>query len=450
MCVCVSPAGIFCLLRTSFVIVLMSREWATHSIPTLILLGIFLYVDRVVRQELIFDSSALTSTVFVTHVLNICRSKIAHVDIDPSSNAAAAVTLLLQHGNQSSVALSNDNAAAPVDSWWWQQQVVLSAYCIVSTLLLLEIDISALSAAMLLQCTTAAPRASEASSFLPTTNAAGSKQREEQLQQQQHQQRRFSCLSNHCTKKSGLHISTIVLHCLFVGTLLQIPVTKQDFMVPWKIMLRSFLFLVLALGWTYSVGVYDTSWQQQQESMVMIVRRRTRSYPYFLHDGTLVVQPFTQCQLRFLVLLFLDSWFLVATGAAMTCIVVHNVSILFAHISSPSAAATTQRNGFFASTQAAAPVQKKKKKQGALPSSYSPACAAAAPVLSSGTTEAHDLDTMMHQRHYHHCQPSNSAAAATLIESAASAKEGDEDEDEMAAMFRLARQAAAGKMGEQI
>lgn len=441
MCVCVCPAGIFCLLRTSFVIVLMSREWATHSIPTLILLGIFLYVDRVVRQELIFDSSALTSTVFVTHVLNICRSKIAHIDIDPSSSnaAAAAMTLLLQHGNQSSVPSSNDNAAVLVDSWWWQQQVVLSAYCIASTLLLLEIDISALSATMLLQCT---PGASEASSLLPTT-----RQREEQ---QQHHPRQYSCLSNHCTKKSGLHISTIVLHCLFVGTLLQIPVTKQDFMVPWKIMLRSFLFLVLALGWTYSVGVYNTtSWQQQQqrqESMVMIIRRRTRSYPYFLHDGTLVVQPFTQCQLRFLVLLFLDSWFLVATGAAMTCIVVHNVSILFAHISSPSAAATAQRN--FASTHTAASVEK--KKQSVLPSSYSPACAAAAPVHSSGAAEAHDLDVMHQQRQYHRCQPNNSAAATLIESAAASAKDGDGDEDEMAAMFRLARQAAAGKMGEQI
>ena len=51
-----------------------------QSVPLLMCIALALYMDRVVRQEVIFDSSALTCTVFVAHVINICRSSILHVD----------------------------------------------------------------------------------------------------------------------------------------------------------------------------------------------------------------------------------------------------------------------------------------------------------------------------------------------------------------------------------
>ncbi len=52
-----------------------------QSIPTLIFLGLTLYVDLIVLQEAIIDSSALTCTNFAAHILNLCRSSIAHVNI---------------------------------------------------------------------------------------------------------------------------------------------------------------------------------------------------------------------------------------------------------------------------------------------------------------------------------------------------------------------------------
>lgn len=222
--------GILCLLRTSLLTIIMSREWATHSIPTLILLGIFLYVDRIVRQEVIFDSSALTCTLFVAHLLNICRSKIAHVD--------PLVAIAASQGTNSSTigpAASSPPLGISSQSWWVEQQVIFVAYSAVSTLLLLNIDVSAIA--------------------LPSKSAS------------------FSCFApivfhpseaSHCL----LRVSTIVLHCLFVGALLQIPVGKDDFMVAWKIMARSFSFLVLSLSWTYAVGIRESCLQM-------------RTYPYF-------------------------------------------------------------------------------------------------------------------------------------------------------------------------
>jgi hypothetical protein len=103
--------GILCLVRTSLIIVLMSREWATHSILTLIFLGMCLYVDSMVWQEVIFDSSALTCTIFVTHVLNICRSKIAHVDplVAPVATVLPAATHPADNCNSIALGPSVDN-----------------------------------------------------------------------------------------------------------------------------------------------------------------------------------------------------------------------------------------------------------------------------------------------------------------------------------------------------
>ena len=114
--------AILCLLRTSVIVILISREWVNYSMAALIVMGVLLYLvcffpfcffylsdfiwfvfsrfvfslcltlsgffslsdygkqDRTLRQEVIFDSNALTCTVFVVHILNLCRSRIAHID----------------------------------------------------------------------------------------------------------------------------------------------------------------------------------------------------------------------------------------------------------------------------------------------------------------------------------------------------------------------------------
>lgn len=427
--------GILCLLRTSLIIILMSREWATHSIPTLILLSIFLYVDRIVRQEIIFDSSALTCTVFVTHVLNICRSKIAHVDPLISSTLSSSVnstTAAVEEALLASDALMmrRNNSGTPLPiSWWWQQQIVLAAYCTVSTLLLLNIDISSPSAMF----------------FHHSCN----KRDQQQLQQNQ--------CDSPIPLNNGLRVSTIVLHCLFVGTLLQIPVTKEDFMIPWKIVLRSCLFLLLSICWTYAVGIHDSCVQM-------------RSYPYFYNpvlQGKFV-QPFTQCQLRFLVLLFLDSWFLLGTGLLMSCIVARHLSVLVAHLSVRNI--NTSLASDSSSSSIAVPISVPRRtvddeaqivpsishasmghhpiyqttNASTHPEHYMPAAA----LLHVPSLSSHGQYQMMmmpsadsmempstHPHHQHQPHPTMQSA---------------EQDDDMAAMFRLARSAAAGRMGEQI
>lgn len=460
--------GILCLLRTAFVIVLMSREWATHSIPTLIILGIFLYVDRIVRQEVIFDSSALTCTIFVTHVLNICRSKIAHVDplvavaISASSNSSSSAGAIAQQQQQLLLQLQHPAPGlvptAPV-SWFWQQQLVFAAYCGISTLLLVNVDVSTIA---VLPASTSFPFSSRQQCLLPDYSI-------------------FPCNGNN----NGLRVSTIVLHCLFVGTVLQIAVTKDEFMLPWKIMLRSFLFLFLSLCWTYAVGIHDACMQ-------------IRTYPYFYNpvlQGKFV-QPFTPCQLRFLVILFLDSWFLLGTGAIMLCIVCRNLSTLVAQLagSAGGAASSAAPHHPPSATPSGGekqpspfpplpPLQSKHRcggggafamqdpdiesQQGFLPAanhqhgnsllyqtiSSSSMCSGA--VTPPNNVFVPTATSFLENHHFHHQQQQlqqqqlqiSSHAAARQQENA---ERHENEEDDMAAMFRLARKAQAVRLGEQI
>lgn len=63
-----------CLARSTVLIMVMSRDWAFHSLPLLMLLCLVLYVERIVRRETILDSSALVCTLLAAHIINICRS----------------------------------------------------------------------------------------------------------------------------------------------------------------------------------------------------------------------------------------------------------------------------------------------------------------------------------------------------------------------------------------
>jgi hypothetical protein len=46
----------------------------SQSIPALVLVAMALFTDRIMRREVIVDSSSLMSTIFAAHLLNVCRS----------------------------------------------------------------------------------------------------------------------------------------------------------------------------------------------------------------------------------------------------------------------------------------------------------------------------------------------------------------------------------------
>lgn len=156
-----------------------------QSVPLLMCMGLVLYVDRVVRQESIFDSSALTCTIFVAHVINVCRSSIMHVDEEyyssisslsmrqSSLSSLSSVPSLLQYSgplasNGSSLLLHDlQQQPAPIllpnrsmsdlsssysrlesaavapgeDGVWWELSLLYSLYAAASILLQLDVDV---------------------------------------------------------------------------------------------------------------------------------------------------------------------------------------------------------------------------------------------------------------------------------------------------------------------
>lgn len=64
-----------------------------------------------------------------------------------------------------------------------------------------------------------------------------------------------------------------------------------------------------------------------------------RTYPYYYNPvlKRKQLQPFTPCQLRFLVVLFIDRWLLLGTTALMGTILIKNISDLASAISIPKA-----------------------------------------------------------------------------------------------------------------
>ncbi len=259
-------------------------------------MGLLLYVDRILRREIIFDSSALTCTVFVAHVLNVCRSSIAHVDSSSSvydGGRGRGMLLLQQHdphetqmrqgelmsmmsmpsfgssdGNSSSTALlpallvdsvSNAAAAARLSDQqihmlhripWWQENVAYMLYVAASILLLLDIDI----VGMVLP-----------SSHCATSTCVLQHSPSSYSQRGDYRASSFSSRDNASCGRGGggtgnsnvIRVSTVVTHCIIVGMILQLGVDQATFMTPAKIMARSFVFMGLSICWTYAVGISD-------------------------------------------------------------------------------------------------------------------------------------------------------------------------------------------------
>ena len=228
------------------------RDWVTRSLPLLIFLGLLLYVDRIVRREVILDSSALCATLFVAHLLNVCRSSIAHVDAAPSAVllargvADAQASLAASVGNSTGLLPAAEAATAVPTALalpWWQEGAVYAAYVLVSVLLLLDVDVVGLivppSASLPLQ----RQRRPKSPSFI-------------QLACWHHEP-----FFSHSEPEQPspvqpvpVRISTVVTHCILVGVVLQMGVDRTLFMTPAKVMARSFSFTSLSICWTYVAG----------------------------------------------------------------------------------------------------------------------------------------------------------------------------------------------------
>ncbi len=273
----------------------------------MVFLGLALYMDRVLRREVIFDSSALTCTVFLAHVLNICRSSIAHVDSVESGmkissygsryalaaaekqgglmliatdgfesddgghlqqllglrsinssfsdfnksawssrgrmdDAELARRPALNHATHSAIQQQQEQRAhAQYAIPWWQENAAYLAYICASVLLLLDIDVLALLMPGSTSCASVA--SSHGGMRAPRGSGSGS-----------------SC--------HLIRVSTVVMHCILVGIILQLSVDQSAFMSPIRVMARSFVFTALSLCWTYAVGIHEACFA-------------TRDFPYY-------------------------------------------------------------------------------------------------------------------------------------------------------------------------
>jgi hypothetical protein len=72
--------GLYCLLRCSIVILFMTRSNVSEDMSMLMIMSIFLYVDRTIRNESIFDSNAVTMSILLGHMFNLLRVREVPVD----------------------------------------------------------------------------------------------------------------------------------------------------------------------------------------------------------------------------------------------------------------------------------------------------------------------------------------------------------------------------------
>jgi hypothetical protein len=473
--------AVTCLIRSALVIFLISRESVMRSVAALIGTGIALYLDRLIRRESIFDSSALTCTVFVAHVLNLCRSggiatggavsadkalPVSATAKDARHYHARLRTQLLgeeedvgapflydergQHRmdlNTSSASSSNhpppirdladvryfidstaeasrppqsppptmmSRMARPIELRVWQEDVIYLLYMVSSIMLLLDIDAigmmfpsSKWTKASINGCGSSdacyyiddgdgdsdgeesrisshpssvrsPPVVSSSSSS--SSSLSSRRRRFRSSKEEDSCGRSGKCAVDEsdamgagtagCHRLKSLHVlstlggtgnsnvvrvSTVLVHCILLCLVLQVRVDTALFLSPAKVVLRSAVFVVISIVWTYAVGINDCSFS-------------VRRFPYFMHATDIrpcpdvaapeyvpaassghgsslgvpsakllysacktriartsvlapFVQPFTACQLRFAILLFADRWFFVASAISMGLVV---------------------------------------------------------------------------------------------------------------------------------
>lgn len=132
-----------------------------------------------------------------------------------------------------------------------------------------------------------------------------------------------------------VRISTVVVHCMLVGIVMQIPSTSAAFMAPPRVMARSFAFATLCICWTYAAGVFSSS--ASFGARISMSRNQHHQHPRL---PIIYVQPFTPCQLRFFALLFLDGWAMPVAAAAMAIAVGERLHRMASIFSSPSSSSS--------------------------------------------------------------------------------------------------------------
>lgn len=394
------------------------REWVSKNASLMILIGLALYADRVVRREVIIDSSSLACTIFAAHVLNMCRAMhspdpwlprpaaaaderrkniqimesqgmiVASLASSPSSSSSSSSDgVYINRANQTTALLPRTlESSKTEDTQRWQEGFVYLAFAVTSTLLLSEIDVSAIKLVPSFLKSVKNPDLAQKQRRRKEwrrrkQRACTSTSSAQQMKQQQQQQLssppsllQLACWSsldnnsgsssgssycsgadsdddnddnchyhgggqgdnsssvsdggsdngsssagascNQCAslfchgpqgiqdQKSRSHsyarvmLSTIIMHMILVAAVMQIGVQRSTFMAPTRIMARSFGFMFLSVCWTYSVGVFCHHPLLRRSGIADSAAAAARG---------IYLQDFTPCQLRFAVLLFLDS-----------------------------------------------------------------------------------------------------------------------------------------------
>lgn len=302
--------ALICLCKGSALILLISRQWVSQNVPVLIILCILLYMDRVVRDENIFDSNALLSTILVSHAINMFRmdshshsfffaqriqKQIVSSSPNPSFPDVASGAQDNINNYNSSLLISNPSVQLPPNHldtvilvtttpWGAVAHVI---YWIVSILLIFDIDVANATVRMVYRC-------------IISTRASGG-------------------TMNHMgyPLRHSTRCTTVVLHGVLLLSVIHTPFDPR-YMTSYYIITRCYAFMILCHLWIYVIGI---------KQMLMLLFSSSR-LPSLSHTWekkgknkdathTTVVQSFLPCQLRFSVLLFIDGWYMYAVAGTM-------------------------------------------------------------------------------------------------------------------------------------
>lgn len=283
-----------CLVRATVLIVVLSRQWGIESVPLQIVLALVLYIERVVRNENIFDSNAVLCSILGAHVINLFRaSPEQHHLVLSTVGASSGVGMdMSSDGTRSGVGVDmSSDSTVPLSPIHPNLvgQICHATYWLISLCLILGVDLVAVLAGYL--CSGTPVHRSARAPF--HVNLAG--------------------------------FPTVIVHALFLGCIIQTPLNHTA-LSPMQTIMRSYTFVVLCLTWTYVKGIPE---------MCVLLASTARS-PVVLgvacNKGNrkrsvvnTIVQSFIPCQLRFTVVLFSDLLYFYLTATTMSAAVLYLV-----------------------------------------------------------------------------------------------------------------------------
>lgn len=274
--------GFYCLLRGTVLVLAIIKY--PLSVPTLMVLCMFLYVDRSVRRESIFDGNAVLCAILAAHILNVFRSDPENHQLflaAPFDTTAASAATPPAVGGGDAVRI-----------WGRLAQGLLTA---TSASLLMGLDIASMAVRGL------APPLAQAQNQSAMGAVWGTSAR----------------------------VSTVVANAVLLTCVLQTPIDRALVVSTVHIVARCYTFLGACLLWTYAAGVQE---------MVGLLTSTVRIPPLLLHQSQSshaaagkgnrsrhvsalsVVQSFMPCHLRFTYLLLASGNHLIVAGCATGCI----------------------------------------------------------------------------------------------------------------------------------